>query len=437
PASNPLHLIQRLLCDSGLVQCDAYFSFSLTITILVCAHFLGVYDILLFESSFPSDFSWPPHVFDDASFETYQRNADGRKIDYPEFSSSLTSSFEEWKLNAAFWRLENANDYSDRPAFAPGMMSMVGQIPVIKTHIKYLQAITNPVDLPPPVACTTTEDAAKSLGLLIVVKSALAHFERRAAIRRTYAAAVHRRDAQRDFEVLFVLGVAGGNGVSGSGEFSWDLQERVVREQAEFGDLVQMRFVDTYFNNTAKTVAGIHYVVDNCPVLDPRHGFLFLTDDDMLVNVENLEKLIETVKVQREAEGIKDVYLGYKFPGSKPKRWRLSKWYVSTNEYPFSWYPPYITAAAVLLSKDTVEKFNYASHFVPLFRFDDIYLSILAHMMAVESQHYGDAFHFDHLPFDEKTYKFYRDTVVAVHGYHDPELLERTYDKLKKLMGRA
>lgn len=120
--------------------------------------------------------------------------------------------------------------------------------------------------------------------------------------------------------------------------------------------------------------------------------------------------------------------MGYKFPGSKPKRWRFSKWYVSTSEYPFSWYPPYITAATVLLSKDTLEKFYYASHFLPIFRFDDIYLAILAYILQIESQHHSDGFYYDYLAPVDQNVGLFREKIIAMHGFHDPDNMMRTYD---------
>lgn len=90
-----------------------------------------------------------------------------------------------------------------------------------------------------------------------------------------------------------------------------------MEEQHDFGDIIQCQFVDTYFNNTSKTMAGVHYVVDSCPILDPRHGFVFLTDDDMFVNVGNLEKLLDEIKAERDSQECTYGWLGLRF-GFRP-----------------------------------------------------------------------------------------------------------------------
>ncbi|OQV18648.1 putative Beta-1,3-galactosyltransferase brn [Hypsibius exemplaris] len=439
------HHCVRMICSlrkNSFFICDAYSFIFVAVLVGLLANFCGLYDILLFEKSFPAEFTWPPRVFDHSTYEEYQKTSENRRIDYYEFSSSLVSSLEEWKLNSAFWKLEQGE--GDEPAsFAPGMMSLVGQIPLVRRHIQYLQAITRPVpDFPAPTACrNSASSGALRTGLLILVKSAITHVARRNAIRQTWAAGSAHRSSRKNgpsYEVMFVLGVSGGVGVSGTGEFSYRHQADLMEEQNRHGDIIQTQFVDTYFNNTAKTISGIHYLFNDCPILDPRNGFLFLTDDDMMVNVKNLEALTESIKQERDTQSVpRDIYLGYRFPGSKPKRWRWSKWYISTDEYPCSWYPPYITAAGVLLSKDTAEKFFYASHFIPLFRFDDIYLAIIAHMLDVESEHRGDAFFFEHLPLVDGNAGLYRDSVIAVHGYHDPALMISAYRKLEQITAKA
>lgn len=149
-----LRVPSRLTCE-----CDSYLGFTLLFLTLFLASFVGFYDILIFEESFPSAFTWPPHVFDLRSYDATER-----QVDFQEFSASLLSSLEEWKLNSAFWKLEG--DHASRPAFAPGMMGMVSQLPVIRSHIKYMKAITTPVrGLPHPRICLPeTADASNRAG---------------------------------------------------------------------------------------------------------------------------------------------------------------------------------------------------------------------------------------------------------------------------------
>lgn len=112
-----------------------------------------------------------------------------------------------------------------------------------------------------------------SLGLVIIVKSAMANFERRQTIRNTYGD--ENRFPNLVIRTVFLLGVQG---------FTSDLQLSVDRENQNFRDIVQADFIDTYFNNTIKTMMGLTWVSKYCS----NSKFYYFSDDDMYVSTKNL-----------------------------------------------------------------------------------------------------------------------------------------------------
>ncbi|GIY36398.1 beta-1,3-galactosyltransferase brn [Caerostris extrusa] len=65
-------------------------------------------------------------------------------------------------------------------------------------------------------------------------------------------------------------------------------QDSIDEEYARNKDLVQAEFIDSYYNNTIKTMMSFKWVVENCP----KAQFIMFADDDMYVSTKNLLKFI-------------------------------------------------------------------------------------------------------------------------------------------------
>jgi hypothetical protein len=100
----------------------------------------------------------------------------------------------------------------------------------------------------------------------------------------------------------------------------------------------------------------------------------------------------------------------------------VNKWFVPLEEYPFSRFPPYITAGAVLLSKPALEDIHYASYFVKHFRFDDIFVALCAKKMGLIP------IHSEEFRFHERQSETPEQDLVAAHGFRDPEKLLRFWN---------
>ncbi|CAG2162220.1 unnamed protein product, partial [Oppiella nova] len=122
------------------------------------------------------------------------------------------------------------------------------------------------------------------------------------------------------------------------------------------------------------------------------------------------------------------LYSGYLFPQSSPLRHKTSKWFVTLEEYPYSLYPPYITAGAFVLSNTSLIDMYFASFYTKHFRFDDIYVGILAKKLSIIPKH-NPNFHFWTLSYSAVTFE----DVIASHGFRDSNKLLISWSQQKSL----
>ncbi|XP_049869170.1 beta-1,3-galactosyltransferase brn [Pectinophora gossypiella] len=260
--------------------------------------------------------------------------------------------------------------------------------------------------------CNTLE----KLDLFIVVKSAMNHFGHRQAIRKTYG----QEDLipGRIVKTLFFLGV--------DNPPKSKLQKMIDKEIEQYKDIVQINFHDNYYNNTIKTMMSFRWVFQHCSTAD----FYLFTDDDMYISVNNL---LDYVHERNEIDGNeipvdndvekrdRHMFAGYVFDSS-PQRFKTSKWRVSLDEYPWDRWPAYVTAGAYIVSNLSMKTMYIGSYFVKHFRFDDIYLGIVAKKVGIEPTH-CPGMYFYKKKYSKEGYR----KVIASHGYSDHEELIRVW----------
>ncbi|XP_049815204.1 beta-1,3-galactosyltransferase brn [Schistocerca nitens] len=303
--------------------------------------------------------------------------------------------------------------------------------------------------------CSTPDKEV--LRIVYIVKSALPNFHRRKAIRETWG--FEKRFSDVQIRTVFVLGVTADDR---------KLLQEVQKESARHGDIVQANFIDDYFNNTIKTMMGISWAFTYCP----NAQFYFFSDDDMYVSTKNVLRFIrnpahypeylETPVIslrRREKRNVIEgrtshdmqyntsgqmmrrlhqfqdfeladdvvLFAGYVFVSS-PQRHFSSKWYVPLSEYPYNMWPPYVTAGAYILSRNALIDMYYASLYTKHFRFDDIYLGILAKKLGIEPFHCSE-FHFYKMNYNVYSYHY----VIASHGYSDPDEIIRVWNEQRSV----
>lgn len=288
----------------------------------------------------------------------------------------------------------------------------------------------------PKNKCKTDEP----LRLLFLVKSKRTNFEQRRAIRKTWGYEHRFYDVQ--VRTVFLLGV--------DERVNRVTEDNINKEFREENDLVQANFFDTYYNNTIKTMIGFKWAVNFCG----NAKFFMFVDDDYYVSTKNVLRFVRNptnypqyviqsqqhLKLQQLPQRRKlNDYFDYELPddvrlysgfvfSSSPLRHMSSKWYVSLQEYPYDRWPPYATAGAYVLSRQALIDMFYTSYYAKHFRFDDVYVGILAYKAKIEPFH-CEFFNFYKKTYNKKTYEF----VIASHGYHDSQELKRVWNEQKTL----
>ncbi|ALC49269.1 brn [Drosophila busckii] len=264
---------------------------------------------------------------------------------------------------------------------------------------KYLQmpAYTGAVD----------KSGANPPRLTLLVKSALHHQEQRQAIRKTWG--YESRFSDVHIRRAFLLGVSADGSATSA----------IEQEAKEYGDIVRADFVDAYFNNTVKTMMGIRWASEHFNSSD----FYMFVDDDYYVSIKNVLRFLGK---GRQTHHQSLLFAGYVFQSS-PLRHKFSKWYISLAEYPFDKWPAYVTAGAFILSRDALLQMYKVSRSLPLFRFDDVYLGMVA-LKAHIPVHHCDGFHFDRPKYyGPESYS----NVIASHGFSNPTEMQHIWNECR------
>ncbi|XP_069134392.1 beta-1,3-galactosyltransferase 5-like [Argopecten irradians] len=258
------------------------------------------------------------------------------------------------------------------------------------------QSITNPM-----TKCKVTKRRGRedSIFILFLVKSSYHHIAQRDAIRRTWGDEKYM--LYFNIRTIFILGLPPGG-----------TDPRVNKEWLEHRDILQMNFVDTYMNNTLKMMASVYWTTEHCS----NAHFITMVDDDFYVGLETLITLLEKLPPHLQ----QSLYLGNIFTFRNPSRDRGFKWYISPKEYAFDLFPPFINAGTIVMSMDFVKDVSIAMPYTALFRFDDVYMSIVAYKLGIAPLGSKRFCNCKILP-GIKDYLF--NYIVTSHGYTPRELI--------------
>ncbi|XP_070161404.1 beta-1,3-galactosyltransferase brn [Polyergus mexicanus] len=359
------------------------------------------------------------------------------------------------------------------------------------------------------------EDVDHTLRLVYIIKSAIENFDRRIAIRNSWG--IEKRFFDVPARTIFLVGMHPDDK---------EIEAKLKLEATIYKDIVQADFIDSYYNNTIKTIMSFKWLVKYC--LNSK--FYMFVDDDIYVSVKNVATfirnptnyplyLMESRKVysahKREIkqsdltdykvpsnfsnenatfnlkinkmpfksftiyESVKNnsqknnvykkqnrrinekfrtgnrrsfklntsvsnrtkrqlfdfelpddirLFAGFVFMRSAPHRHKFSKWYVSLKEYPYHLWPPYVTAGAYILSREALLDLYYTSFYTKHFRFDDIFLGLIAKKANILPFH-CEEFHFYKKAYTKYSYKY----VITSHGYGDPNELLQVWNEQKAL----
>ncbi|XP_064648165.1 beta-1,3-galactosyltransferase 1-like [Lineus longissimus] len=197
--------------------------------------------------------------------------------------------------------------------------------------------------------------------LLILVCSQHENFPYRQAIRDTWGsiALYHKR-----IKLIFLVG-------RHEDEF-WN--RNIQKEYRTFKDIVQTNFTDSYRNLTLKVLSGFHWALTHCPTVE----FVLKSDEDMIINVPYLVKLLFKFPLHNEIMGSINT-------NAPVMRYASSKWGVSRERYPLPTYPPYMSGNSYVVSTAVARTLFETSKYVPLINIEDAYITgVLARIANVE-----------------------------------------------------
>jgi len=228
----------------------------------------------------------------------------------------------------------------------------VKQKPINEYHYKFLSEI--------PEKCKVTQP----IPLLFIVKSATQNFRRRQVVRETWGNETLIKHII--LKTVFNLG----------NPHNSTIQGMIDIEKTKHNDIIQIDYKDSYYNNTLKTVGAIRWISNHCH----NAQFAMLADDDFYIATELIVDYLKSLK------GNETLFMG-KVWEDIPQRGVTQKWYMSLQDYPFDKYPPFISAGATIMSMKVVTDFDVAIRFTKKFKFDDVFLAIVAYKLGIKPEH--------------------------------------------------
>jgi len=236
--------------------------------------------------------------------------------------------------------------------------------------------------------------------LIFMVKSKYEHWQQRQAIRQTWGNETYLNDFK--LRTVFVLG-----------EPSNRIQNRVAEELSMYDDILQLNIKETYFNNILKTIATFHWLSRYCNLTTK---YAMMVDDDYYVSPEGLVNMLHKLPGKRTSP----LYMGVVYENAKPHKVG-DNFYLSDSEYPYKYFPPYTPAGSVIMSMDFVQDVQLAMHLVKPFKFDDVYIGIIAYFLQVVPQNIEEIY-----SSKKEMLNRHRDFshVIASHGFNDEQLLK-------------
>ena len=226
---------------------------------------------------------------------------------------------------------------------------------------------TFPVILDNDKMCKTEDGEDEIHFLLFVIKSSMENFERRQTIRRTWGQEylIPYSSTKR----IFIVGVQPGK---------IELQQKVAQEHQEYQDIVQPYFGDTYFNDSLKLMTGLRWATQNCKGA----RYIAYVNDDYFVSTYNLVSHLNTLHTAKYHE----LYIGHAMENGVPIRNKGSQFYISLEQYPYRYWPPYAASGCVILSPVVAERLYIAMHYTRYLPFDDIFLAIVSWKLKLQVQ---------------------------------------------------
>ncbi|XP_006006548.2 beta-1,3-galactosyltransferase 5-like [Latimeria chalumnae] len=234
--------------------------------------------------------------------------------------------------------------------------------------------------------------------LVVLVSVSANQIETRRAIRDTWAS--NGAELEEKVVTYFLLG------------FPQDitLQAKLVLEHEKYGDIIQKPFQESYQNMTIKTLMGFEWVKNFCN----KTTYVMKTEGDVLVNLEHLLFLLKKTNHR------KGLYTGLVKLAEEPNRNQDNRIYVSWDEYPGYFYPPYCSGTGYVLSQNLVAQVFEVAHRVKTMKLEDVFVGMCLQMLDILPSYISSTpvFFDTFVPYSPCIYK----QIVTSHGIKPAEM---------------
>ncbi|KAL4219552.1 hypothetical protein ACF0H5_022128 [Mactra antiquata] len=240
----------------------------------------------------------------------------------------------------------------------------------VKTYFMNGRSHVNKYQYPFSIDGSAICDSRHPPYMVILCLSQPKHVSIRETIRRTWGSAIrsgqwpsgkHSSTRISGVKLVFVLGET----------FSETDRKILQQESRVYGDIIKSDFTDSYRNLTMKVMLGMKWATQYC------HGFKYLmkTDEDTFVNIRNALLYLKSLPTDN-----KGVIIGSLNNNSKVIR--NGKWHTSSKEYPFNYYPEYISGQTYIISGNLVPKLIHTAEYLPYFYLEDVFITGIVRVIA-------------------------------------------------------
>lgn len=196
---------------------------------------------------------------------------------------------------------------------------------------------------------------------LLAIKSSPKNYERRAVLRKTWAA--ERLQNGVWIRTVFL------SGTTGTGFEKRRMNKLLELENKRYNDILQWDFNDSFYNLTLKQVLFLDWMQNWCPTAD----FILNGDDDVFANTDNM---VDFLKGQRDKDGSKHLFIGQLLLDSTPIRDNTSKYFIPEQIEKGDLYAPYCSGGGYLYSRFTARTILQMSQSITLMPIDDVYMGM-------------------------------------------------------------
>uniref|UniRef100_A0A8C8SG41 Hexosyltransferase n=1 Tax=Pelusios castaneus TaxID=367368 RepID=A0A8C8SG41_9SAUR len=231
----------------------------------------------------------------------------------------------------------------------------------IKDFLRYKHCRDFPQLLDAPNKCGGAEGSS-GVFLLLAIKSSPGNYERREIIRKTWG-------EERSYQGVHIRRLFLSGTVRDARQ-AWKMDRLLRLEAAEYGDVLQWAFHDSFFNLTLKQVLFYRWMESHCPGV----RFVLNGDDDVFTNTDNIVHYL--LGMRGTNDGHKHLYVGQFIANVGPVREKWSKYYVPEQVTASNRYPPYCAGGGILMSGFTSRTIYKESLGIELLPIDDVYLGM-------------------------------------------------------------